>query len=69
MKIYQVKIEGTMNIADAFHFGFFVGKSIWLHYILEPFLNWMRLKQFYNARHTRMLTSLKSITKTTALIP
>jgi hypothetical protein len=28
MKIYQVKIEGTMNIADAFHFGFFVGKSI-----------------------------------------
>lgn len=28
MKLYQVKIEGTMDIADAFHFGFFVGKSI-----------------------------------------
>lgn len=28
MKLYQIKIEGTMDITDAFHFGFFVGKSI-----------------------------------------
>lgn len=28
MKLYQVKIEGAMDITDAFHFGFFVGKSI-----------------------------------------
>jgi hypothetical protein len=28
MKLYQVKIEGTMNFTDAFHFAFFVGQSI-----------------------------------------
>jgi hypothetical protein len=28
MKLYQVKIEGTMGFTNAFHFGFFLGKSI-----------------------------------------
>ena len=27
MKLYQVKIEGTMDYTDAFHFGLFLAKA------------------------------------------
>jgi hypothetical protein len=68
MILWEVTIEGQMTFTEAFHFGMTIEGTIW-HYILEPFLNWMRLKPFYNAEHTRTLTSSKSITQTTALIP
>jgi hypothetical protein len=68
MILWEVTIEGQMTYTEAFHFGMAIEGTIW-HYILEPFLNWMRLKPFYNARHTRTSTSSKNTTKTTALIP